>query len=125
MSLQAIGIVSEDVARTLAFYKLLGVELKKTGDGDHYDATLPNGMRLMVDSVAVITSFDPSFKKVRGTGLSLCFDPGSAAKVDALYAAITGAGFKSIKAPWDAFWGQRYACVADPDGNQVDLFSTL
>jgi uncharacterized glyoxalase superfamily protein PhnB len=27
--------------------------------------------------------------------------------------------------PWDAFWGQRYAVVHDPDGNGVDLFCPL
>jgi hypothetical protein len=27
--------------------------------------------------------------------------------------------------PWDAFCGQRYACVLDPDGNQIDLFADL
>jgi hypothetical protein len=25
----------------------------------------------------------------------------------------------------DAFWGQRYATVLDPDGNPVDLFAPL
>jgi len=44
-------------------------------------------------------------------------------RVDEVYAAITNAGFTGKKAPWDAFWGQRYACVLDPDGNQVDLFA--
>ncbi|MFL6036949.1 MAG: glyoxalase, partial [Gaiellaceae bacterium] len=27
--------------------------------------------------------------------------------------------------PFDAFWGQRYATVVDPDGNAVDLFAPL
>ena len=27
--------------------------------------------------------------------------------------------------PWDAFWGQRYAIVTDPDGNHVELFAPL
>jgi uncharacterized glyoxalase superfamily protein PhnB len=30
-----------------------------------------------------------------------------------------------LKAPWDAFWGQRYAFLQDPDGNRVDLFAPL
>jgi hypothetical protein len=29
------------------------------------------------------------------------------------------------KEPWDAFLGQRYAVVADPDANHVDLFAPL
>jgi len=27
--------------------------------------------------------------------------------------------------PWDAFWGQRYAIVTDPDGNHISLFAPL
>ncbi len=42
--------------------------------------------------------------------------------------AQTTAGIRIIKGhvkPWDAFWGQRYASVLDPDGNAVDLFAAL
>jgi hypothetical protein len=35
------------------------------------------------------------------------------------------AGYDGHKEPWDAFWGQRYAIVHDPDGNTVDLFAEL
>jgi uncharacterized glyoxalase superfamily protein PhnB len=30
-----------------------------------------------------------------------------------------------LRSPFDAFWGQRYATVLDPDGNTVDLFAPL
>ena len=26
-------------------------------------------------------------------------------------------------APWDAFWGQRYATVVDPNGVWVDIYA--
>lgn len=45
--------------------------------------------------------------------------------MDALYAELTGAGYRGTTPPWDAVWGQRYAVVADPDGNGVDLFAPL
>ena len=35
------------------------------------------------------------------------------------------AGFTVKAPPYDAFWGQRYATVTDPDGNSVDLFAWL
>jgi uncharacterized glyoxalase superfamily protein PhnB len=35
------------------------------------------------------------------------------------------AGYHSELEPFDAFWGQRYATVLDPDGNGVDLFAPL
>ena len=123
--LEAIGVVSADPARSLAFYRLLGVELGKAGGADHYEAVLPSGLRLMLDSVELIRSFEPDYQPVRGGGVVLCFKQPSPADVDRVYAAVLGAGFDGKKPPWDAFWGQRYACVLDPDGHQIDLFASL
>ncbi len=123
MSFDAIGIVTADLERAIRFYRLLGIEFVQAGGHEHYEARTPSGVRLMLDSVALIQKFEPDFVKVRGTGVSLCFKQASRAKVDEVYAAITNAGFDGKKAPWDAFWGQRYACVLDPDGNQIDLFA--
>jgi hypothetical protein len=33
--------------------------------------------------------------------------------------------YEGYREPWDAFCGQRYAMVKDPDGNPVDLFASL
>lgn len=123
MSLDAIGIVAGDCERALSFYRLLGVEFLRAGDSEHFEARTPGGVRLLLDSVALIKTFEPDYEKARGSGVSLCFKQASREKVDELYAAITAAGFQGKKAPWDAFWGQRYACVLDPDGNQIDLFA--
>jgi catechol 2,3-dioxygenase-like lactoylglutathione lyase family enzyme len=123
--LDAIGIVTSDVPRSLQFYALLGLELRKAGEHDHYEATTPSGVRVMLDSVALIQGFEPDYQHVRGGSVVLCFQQASPAGVDALYASITAAGFAGKKAPWDAFWGQRYACVLDPDGHEIDLFASL
>ena len=45
--------------------------------------------------------------------------------VDDMHSKVVGAGFLSKDEPYDAFWGQRYATVLDPDGNAVDLFAPL
>ncbi len=52
----------------------------------------------------------------------LCDSP---AEVDATYRELVDAGCERHKEPWDAFWGQRYAQVEDPDGNGIDLFAPL
>jgi uncharacterized glyoxalase superfamily protein PhnB len=57
--------------------------------------------------------------------MGLAFLCDSVADVDARFASVIAAGFESHKQPWDAFWGQRYAQVLDPDGNIVDLFAPL
>ena len=121
--LDAIGIVSSDLSRTRAFYALLGIEFAE-GD-DHVEATMPNGLRLMVDTEDVIRSFDPSWTRATGNQVALAFACGSPAEVDGLYAQVVADGFHGEKEPWDAFWGQRYAQLRDPDGNPVDLFAAL
>jgi uncharacterized glyoxalase superfamily protein PhnB len=120
--LNAIGIVASDVGRSVAFYRLLGVELSEIGEG-HLEAQLPSGVRLMLDSEDVIRSFRPDWTREAGNQLALAFECSSPAEVDELYERVTSAGFDGEKEPWDAFWGQRYAQLSDPDGVPVDLFA--
>jgi catechol 2,3-dioxygenase-like lactoylglutathione lyase family enzyme len=121
--LDAIGIVTSDLARSRAFYELLGVEIAE-GDG-HVEATMPNGLRLMFDTEDVIRSFSPDWTRETGNQLALAFACGSPAEVDETYARVVAAGFDGEKEPWDAFWGHRYAQLRDPDGVPVDLFAAL
>jgi uncharacterized glyoxalase superfamily protein PhnB len=121
--LDALGIVSSDLERTRAFYRLLGIEFAE-GD-DHVEATMPNGLRLMVDTEDVLRSFRPDWQRTTGNQLALAFACASPAEVDETYARIVAAGFSSEKEPWDAFWGYRYAQLVDPDGVGVDLFAAL
>ena len=119
--LNAIGIVSADLDRSRAFYRLLGVDIAE-GDG-HVEATLPNGVRLMLDTEEVMRSFRPDWRRETGNQLALAFECSSPAEVDETYARVVSAGFRGEKEPWDAFWGQRYAQLVDPDGVPVDLFA--
>jgi uncharacterized glyoxalase superfamily protein PhnB len=123
--LNAIGIVSSDPEASIRFYRLLGVDVPETPGEGHFEATLPNGLRLMFDSEDVIRSFSPDWTRRDGNQLSLAFECASPADVDELYARIVEAGFHGEKEPWDAFWGQRYALLADPDGVEVNLFAQL
>lgn len=119
--LNAFGIVASDLERSRAFYRLLGIEVAE-GD-DHVEATLPNGMRLMLDTESVIRSFRPDWQRETGNQLALAFECASPAEVDEIYARVVDAGFRGEKEPWDAFWGQRYAQLQDPDGVSVDLYA--
>ena len=123
--LAAIGIVSCDLARSAAFYRLLGVAIPDP-DGDHLDVTLTSGVRLMWDDVELIKKLDPEWRPVEGgPAVALAFECASPGEVDETHARVVAAGFESKKAPYDAFWGQRYATVVDLDGNAVDLFASL
>ena len=123
--LNALGIVASDMATSIRFYRLLGLDVPETPDEGHVDTFLPNGVRFMLDSEDVVRSFRPDWKRETGNQLALAFECASPAEVDDLYARAVAAGFDGEKAPWDAFWGQRYAQLRDPDGVPVDLFATL
>lgn len=122
--LNAIGIVASDLARSIAFYRLLGVDFPEEPEG-HIEARLPSGVRFMLDAEDVVRSFRPDWERAAGNQLALAFECGSPAEVDELHRRAVAAGFDSEKEPWDAFWGQRYAQLADPDGVPVDLYAAL
>jgi uncharacterized glyoxalase superfamily protein PhnB len=122
--LNAIGIVASDTARSIAFYRLLGVDFPEDGEG-HVEATLPNGTRLMLDSEEIVTSFRPDWTREVGNQLALAFECASPAEVDEIWSRAEAAGFDTDKEPWDAFWGQRYAQLRDPDGVPIDLYAPL
>jgi uncharacterized glyoxalase superfamily protein PhnB len=124
--LDAIGLVVADLRTAVIFYQRLGLDFGDLAEAEgHAEADL-GGMRLMLDTVEGILAFDPAYTPARGgPRASLAFRCQSPAGVDELYGALTDAGAHGHKEPWDAFWGQRYAQLRDPDGNGVDLYAQL
>jgi uncharacterized glyoxalase superfamily protein PhnB len=124
-ALNAIGVVTSDMARSIAFYRLLGLDVPETPDEGHVDTTLPSGVRLMLDSEDVVRGFRPEWERETGNQVALALECESPREVDELYARVVAAGFSGEKEPWDAVWGQRYAQLEDPDGVPVDLYAAL
>jgi catechol 2,3-dioxygenase-like lactoylglutathione lyase family enzyme len=125
VQLNAIGIVVSDMARSISFYRLVGLDVPETPDEGHVDTFLPNGVRFMLDSEETVLSFRPDWRRENGNQISLAFECASPAEVDEVYGRVVAAGFEGEKEPWDAFWGQRYAQLRDPDGVGIDLYATL
>jgi len=123
--LNVVGVVVADMAAALAFYRRLGLEFGSEQDAEpHVEVTLPGGLRLAFDTVETMRSFDPDWEPATGGArMSLAFRCADPAEVDRIHAELVGAGYASHLDPFDAFWGQRYATVHDPDGNPVDLFA--
>ncbi|MGH3882223.1 MAG: VOC family protein [Pseudonocardiaceae bacterium] len=125
--LDVIGLVVADMAASLAFYRRLGLDIPADADAaPHVEVALPGGLRLLWDTEDTIRSFAPDWTAPKGgSRTSLAFRLPDPAAVDAAYAELTAAGYHGEHAPWDAFWGQRYAVVHDPDALTVDLFAPL
>ena len=49
-------------------------------------------------------------------GAPIVLAPGARMLVPTGFAFMLEAGFEGTREPWDAFWGQRYAELVDPDG---------
>jgi len=123
--LNALGIVASDMAASIRFYRLLGLDVPETPGEGHVDTFLPNGVRFMLDSEEVIRSFRPDWSRKTGNQISIAVECGGPDEVDVVYQRVVEAGFDGEKEPWDAFWGQRYAQLRDPDGVPVDLYAAL
>ena len=126
MKLDAVTVTSSDFAKTVKFYSLLGFSFPKfEANPKHLEAITPAGdVRLMIDSAELMKNITGK-TPVPPTHSSFAMKCQSPADVDAAIVAIHKAGFTVIKDPWDAFWGQRYAIVADPEGYMTDLFAPL
>lgn len=124
MKLDAIGIVSKNLKESVRFYSLLGLKFPEIEE-DHLEAKSECGLRVMLDAEALMKKLNPEWVQPAGQRMTLAFLCESPKQVDEAFAAVTAAGFAAGKKPWDAFWGQRYASVVDPDGNAVDLFAPL
>jgi catechol 2,3-dioxygenase-like lactoylglutathione lyase family enzyme len=121
-----IGITVADMAAALRFYRRLGLAVPEgLDDQAHVEVITPNGYRIAWDTLALVQSLNPDWVEPVGQRMALAFKCDGPAAVDVLYGELTAAGYAGHRPPWDAFWGQRYAVVVDPDGNLVDLFAPL
>ena len=131
--LDQINLVSGDPEASIAFYRRLGVEIReeaiwRTASGIHHVSAAHSESRaidLDVDSVRFARVWNRGWQGRDDLGgkVVVGFRLASREAVDATYADLTAAGYKGLQAPYDAFWGARYAVVEDPDGIAVGLMS--
>ena len=125
MRLDMIGLVVTDIQKSMDFYSVLGVIPPETWDGPYAEVTLDSGIRLSWNHVDMVKSIDPHYEPPLGQRMQLAFLCSSPPEVDMKHRQFVEMGYKSVKEPWDAFWGQRYAQIEDPDGNIVDVFCPI
>jgi uncharacterized glyoxalase superfamily protein PhnB len=126
MKIDAVGVTSSDLKKTVAFYQLLGFQFGEFKEGeDHLEPETQSGSaRLMIDSKKLIKELlgeDPK----PGNHSSFAIQYSSPEEVNEAAEKVKDAGHKIVTEPWDAFWGQRYAVVQDPDGYRIDLYAKL
>ena len=133
LSLTSINLIARDMTASLAFYRLLGLNVPEdrvwwTASGAHHaTAEMPGGMLLEIDSHAMATQYNAGWQARQGNGTTsvIGFSVPTRSAVDACHAQMTAAGYACLQPPYDAFWGARYTIIEDPDGNHVGIMSPM
>jgi catechol 2,3-dioxygenase-like lactoylglutathione lyase family enzyme len=124
IELDQINVVVRDMEAMAAFYGRLGLSF---GGGmaewapHHRSSGAQGGLDVDLDSTAFASVWNRGWPG--GTGIVLGFRVPEREDVDRRYEELTAAGHTGQQPPYDAFWGSRFAVVADPDGNSVALMS--
>jgi catechol 2,3-dioxygenase-like lactoylglutathione lyase family enzyme len=127
--LDQLNLVTRDVQASRAFYARFGVAYRDEGDplwdqhhvsGQHSD-DIP--VDIDIDSATFAAKWNTGWPG--GTGVVLGFKVDTRDEVDTMVAALAADGVPVQQAPYDAFWGARYAVVSDPDGNAVGIMSPV
>ena len=131
-TLNQLNIVSSNLDASIAFYRRLGVDFPedrvwRTATGAHHASAVDAGSDLDLDSATFTQIWNKGWagRKDLAGRLVVGFSVATRAEVDRLYGEMTASGHRGLQAPYDAFWGARYAIVEDPDGVAVGLMGPI
>lgn len=127
LRLNYVSFIVSDMQKALDFYRTLGLPIPTDADvsQDHIEIE-QDGLRIAWETQEMIQSLGPDWTPTRQAGrVGFALQASSPAEVDAAIERVQHAGHTVNTQPWDAFWGQRYATVTDPDGINVDVFAWL
>jgi len=136
LTLDQINLVCGDLDASIAFYRRLGVEISedrvwRTSTGGHHASAAEQagdqGIDFDLDSAVFAQCWNTGWAgrtDLRGR-VVVGFGVPTRADVDAVFRDMTGAGYRGLQEPHDAFWGARYAILEDPDGIAVGVMSPV
>jgi catechol 2,3-dioxygenase-like lactoylglutathione lyase family enzyme len=126
--LNQVNLVVSDMDASIAFYRRLGLDVPDGAAHDgirHVDIPMAGGAQLDLDNETLAQVYSAEWRQPEGgRRIVIGFSLPSRAAVDDVYRELTAHGYRSVQVPYDAFWGARYAIVADPDDNEVGLMSS-
>jgi uncharacterized glyoxalase superfamily protein PhnB len=126
--LHMVNLVVGDMAASMDFYHRLGIAVPEGEDaaGAHVQLRMPSGFSLELDTAESARLWHAAWRAdPAGVSVIVGFSLPTRDAVDQRYTELTSAGYAGRQPPFDAFWGARYAIVADPDGNDVGLMSPI
>lgn len=114
-----IVLLIEDLPRSLAFYRRLGMEFPHDAD-DRRDIGLDIGGGRTIIWTTTFAQYDPEREPPRGgSRMMLEFFVEGNETVETLFAELTAAGYHGRRAPFVTEFDAYMCLVDDPDGNTV------
>ena len=110
-----------DVVRSGEFYRALGWDVGAPVD-PHAEIRF-EGLSVELDEHSSVAFWNSGSPDDDAAATVLSIRVSSRDEVDAVWTRMTGLGYESRQRPFDAFFGSRFAVLADPDGHQIGLLS--
>jgi catechol 2,3-dioxygenase-like lactoylglutathione lyase family enzyme len=123
LELYMVGVMVEDMARAVEFYRRLGVDVPEGSEKRGHVEVKMDGMSFFLTTRRVQATWDPGQQPPAAGGyrILLEFYLKTRAAVDEKYAELIGYGYRSHAAPFETPYNIYFAFVNDPDGNTILL----
>ena len=112
-SISALTLATRDMARAVAFYECLGLQIIHGGPASPFTS-----LRAGAGYVNLTLNTDRQWS---WWGRAVFY----VSDVDALYQRAIESGLQADTTPRDAEWGERYFHITDPDGHELSFARPL
>lgn len=121
--LYMVGVIVEDMARSVEFYRRLGVEIAEGSEAKSFVGVKMGGLTFFLSTKEMTHRWDPAYQDGSSGGyrILLEFYLKEREKVDAKYAEMVEYGYESHASPYISEFNNYFALVNDPDGNTILL----
>jgi predicted lactoylglutathione lyase len=133
LELYMIGLIVQDMRKSLEFYRQLGLAIPEGSEEQtHVEVKMGSGLTFFLDSRP--SRWDPGFVGKDDQGRMKASDSYSSIlefylktqdAVDAKYKELTSLGYQGHRAPYETSFGMYFALINDPDGNIILLSGDL
>ncbi len=133
LELYMLGLIVQDMGKSLEFYRRLGLAISEGSDAlTHVEVKMGSGLTFFLDSRP--SRWDPGYVRRDESGASqaaqsyqsiLEFYLQTQEAVEAKYAELTGLGYRGYRPPYATTFGMCFAMVNYPDGNIILLSGDL
>ena len=133
LELYMLGLIVEDMGKSLEFYRRLGLAIPEESETQtHVQVKMGSGLTFFLDSKPArwdsrfTRRDDPGQQEAEASYRSVLeFYLKTEAAVEAKYAELVGFGYQGYRAPYRLPNGMCFAMVKDPDGNTLLLSGDL